>query len=372
MDDRDAVQRVLIVRTGAMGDVLHAMPAVAALRAARPGWEIGWAVEPHLADLLESSCSAMPGRPRVPGGGGRGAFRPLVDRVHRAAIRNWKRRLISTATAREVLELRRELRAERYDICVDVQGLLRSAVIGRMAGARRLVGMARPREAPAAWMYGERVETTSAHVVERGCEIVGAATGTELVPVRVELPLDGAAEAKVDEFLSGLGGRAGLVMLAPTAGWGAKVWPAERYGRVAAALARDGYVCVVNATTAQDATGRAVVEASGGRAVLATGGVAQLVALMRRVDLLIAGDTGPLHLAAAMEVPVVGLYGPTDPERNGPYRTVSAVLRHSSSQRDHRRWHVTEAGLMQISVDEVVGSALRLLGETMRRNGTAE
>ena len=82
---------------------------------------------------------------------------------------------------------------------------------------------------------------------------------------------------------------------------------------------------------------------------------------MRRVDLAIAGDTGPLHLAAALDVPVVGLYGPTDPERNGPYGTRSVVIRHPSSQKDHRRWHVTEAGLMQISVDEVVEAALGML-----------
>lgn len=354
-------RRVLIVRTGAMGDVVHALPAVAALRAARPEWEIGWAIEPHWADLLESEGWA--------GVRGRGAGRPLVDRVHRVPIRAWKRSLWRWETVRDVMALRRELRAARYDLCVDLQGLIRSALIGSMAGAGRFVGMERPREAPAAWFYGQRVRTKSAHVVERGCEIVQAATGVTLGPGQVELPI--AAEAWAEEFVRGIPGSEGKVLLAATAGWGAKVWPAERYGLVAAGLARAGYGCVVNAVRADEATARAVVEASGGRAVVAAGSVSGLIALMRRVDLVIAGDTGPLHLAAALGVPVVGLFGPTDPRRNGPYGTRAVVLRHPSSVQDHRRWPETEAGLLQIEPEEVVVAALGLLSETERgRNGT--
>jgi len=334
-----------------MGDVLHALAAVAALREARPGWEIGWAIEPHWAELLEGAGC----------GSGRGPVRPVVDRVHRVQTRAWKTRPMAARTAWEVLALRREMRGAGYDVCVDVQGSVRSAVIGRMAGAGRMVGMERPREAPAAWMYGERVELRSEHVVEQACELVGAAAGVALRPGRVALPVDRAAEAWTDELLGGWGRGGGWVLLAPTAGWGAKVWPAERYKGVVAALGRAGYRCVVNAATAHDQAAQAVVEGSGGTALMAGGGVAELVALTRRMDLVIAGDTGPMHLAAALRVPVVGLFGPTDPARNGPYGTRSAVLRHGSSVRDHRRWHETEAGLMRISVEAVVEAALGML-----------
>jgi heptosyltransferase-1 len=150
-------------------------------------------------------------------------------------------------------------------------------------------------------------------------------------------------------------------MMAPTAGWGAKIWPAERYGAVAAELGRAGFQTLVNAASMDDETGRQVVEASKGAARLVPCSVAQMITLMRRAELMIAGDTGPLHLAAALERPVVGLYGPTDPARNGPYGTRATVLRHGASRRDHTRRAETEAGLLQITSGEVVMAALELL-----------
>jgi heptosyltransferase-1 len=151
-------------------------------------------------------------------------------------------------------------------------------------------------------------------------------------------------------------------LIAPTAGWGAKQWPVERYGAVAAALVRAGYRVLVNAPASEHTAGRSVLEASGGAATLVPCSVGQMIALVRRAGVVIAGDTGPLHLAAALERPVVGLFGPTDPARNGPYGTQSRVLRHSSSRVDHSRHRETEAGLMQITAEEVVEAALELLG----------
>ena len=153
-----------------------------------------------------------------------------------------------------------------------------------------------------------------------------------------------------------------FALIAPTAGWGAKQWPVERYGAVAAALGRAGFRALVNAESPEDATGRRVVEASGGAATLVPCSVGQMIAVVRRAGVVIAGDTGPLHLAAALERPVVGLYGPTNPARNGPYGTESRVLRHSSSRVDHSRHRETEEGLMQITAEEVVEAALELLG----------
>ncbi|MBS1821703.1 MAG: glycosyl transferase [Acidobacteria bacterium] len=334
-----------------MGDVLHAMPAVAALRAAHPEWFIGWVVEPRWLPLLQAESSQ----------GGRGAAMPLVDRVYLAATREWKKRPFSRATLGDIASLRRELRSECFDLCVDMQGSIRSAVIGRMAGAKRLVGLDDPREAQAGWLYGTKVKTHAAHVVEQGCELLGAAVGEALHPARVELPVDEICEERCAARLAAMGDSAGLVLIAPGAGWGAKQWPAERYGAVAAALTGAGYRVLVNAYSAEDRLANEVVRASGGRATVFPCDMGELVALTRRVNLVIAGDTGPLHLAAALERPVVALFGPTDPARNGPYGTVSRVLRHGGERRDHRRLAEPEAGLLAITVDEVAGAALELL-----------
>ncbi len=343
--------RVLVVRVGAMGDVLHALPAVAALRRARPGWEIGWLVDRRWAPLLMGPEGA-----------------PAVNAVHVAQTKAWGERPLSIETIRQIGEMRTELGSVGYEVCVDMQGTIRSAVLGRMAGAREFVGYGDPREAPAGWMYGRKVTRTGMHVVEQGCALLGEAVGVALAPGTVEMPVDGAAEAWCD----GLGvGR--FCLVAPTAGWGAKVWPAERYGAVARELAGAGYEVVVNAAGAHDGVAEAVVQGSGGRARMVASTVAQMVALVRRAAVVIAGDTGPLHLGAALGRPVVGLFGPTDPARNGPYGTRARVLRSARSVTDHSRVAGTEAGLLEMGTEEVVGAAMELLGgaEAGLRDGEA-
>lgn len=329
-----------------MGDVLHAMPAVAALREKHPEWFIGWVVEPRWSPLLRS-----------------GASMPLVDRTYFASTREWKKRPFSGGTIGDIASLRKELRSERFDLCVDMQGSLRSAVIGRMAGALRYVGPSDPREAPARWLYGKQVTAAAEHVVEQGCQLLGEAVGEALRPAAVDLPIDEAAEEACASMLDRLGlvdGR--FVLVAPTAGWGAKQWPSERYGAVAAELLRRGFRVAVNAASEDDSTAQAVVKTSTGTAVVVPCDLPELIALTRRAELVIAGDTGPLHLAAALERPVVALFGPTDPTRNGPYGTRARILRHGAERRDHRRLSDPEAGLLEITVDEVVEAAMELLG----------
>ena len=350
-----AQRRVLIVRIGAMGDVLHAMPAVAALRERHPEWWIGWVVEPRWLPLLKAG--------NVKAQAVRGSVMPLVDGVYLASTRMWKERPVSRETLGDIASLRSRLRAERFDLCVDMQGSIRSAVIGRMAGAREYAGPANPREGLARRLYRKRVSMRAAHVVEQGCELLGGAVGETLRPAGVALPVDEGAEERCVELLRRLGvDSERFVFIAPTAGWGAKQWPAERFGMVAAELGRRGLQVVVNAASAEDEVAESVVRASGGSAVTVSGELSQLIVLTRRAALVIAGDTGPLHLAAALKRPVVALFGPTDPARNGPYGTASRVLRHGPERRDHRRLAEPEAGLLQITVDEVVTAAMELLG----------
>ncbi len=337
--------------------MLHAMPAVAALRESHPDWFIGWAIEPRWSELLQTSADFD----RASCGAGRSDRMPLVDQWHQVPAKAWKERPFSPSTLSDINAARRELRMWEYDVCVDMQGSLKSAIVGRMAGARVFAGQAEPRERQARWFYKQRVLTTARHVIEQGCELLGAAVGEKLSPAKVTLPIDSEAEAWCDGLLAQtLAQGEQFAFVAPTAGWGAKQWPAERYGAVAAALGRAGYCTLVNETLG-DRTADKVIASSEGYATLVPCSIGQMIALVRRAGVVIAGDTGPLHLAAALQRPVVGLYGPTNPARNGPFGTEARVLRHESSTLDHTRRTETEVGLMQITTDKVVEAALALL-----------
>ena len=329
-----------------MGDVLHALPAVAALRNVHPNCHIGWAIEPRWLPLLASPNS-----------------RPIVDAIHLVDVQLWKRSPLSLATARSINALRHELRNSGYDLCVDLQGTIRSAVVGRLAGAPEFAGPAAPRETPARFLYRQRLSAASPHVVDQACELLGAAIGETLAPAPVTLPTD----PEDDLWASGAVGGKPFILIAPTAGWGAKTWPADRFGAVAATLAAAGWPVLVNASSAGDHAAAQVARASGGRAQILTCSLGQLIALTRRAALVIAGDTGPLHLAAALNRPVVALFGPTDPARNGPFGTRAIVLRDPSSLTSHARLAETDPGLVRITVEQVVAAALSLLAEAPDR-----
>ncbi len=317
-----------MVRVGAMGDVLHALPAVTALRAMWPECRIGWAIEPAWQSLVAG----------------------VVDRVHLVPTKRWKRRPFHPETAMEIAALRRELRAERYDVCVDLQGSIRSAVVGWMAGAGRFVGSAAPREWPAGWLYGEQLPVRAAHVIDQGCELLGGALGLELSPASLEFRKD----ADVDS------GR--FCFLVPTAGWGAKQWPVECYRELAVALREQGLRVLVNAATGDDRVAGEI--AAGGAAEVFPCGLEELAGVVGRAAVVIGGDTGPVHLAAALGVPVVALFGPTDPARTGPQGfpgSKAIVLRDPSSRVDHGRHREAEVGLAKISVEQVL-AAVRGLG----------
>lgn len=371
--------RLLVVRLGAMGDILHALPAVTALRAAHPEWEIGWVVDPRWRALLKAEISQPSEQEAIPGGPGgeqrsedvddggyardlRCSAQPLVDRLHFAATKEWKRRPLSVETAREIKALRKELRGCGYDAVIDLQGAVRSAAIARMAGCRRVIGEDRPREWAARWLFSERVATTGAHVAEQDVELTSAVAGDALAATKPLLPVDPGAEAWGDELVA-RGGGWPVALIAPGAGWGAKRWPPARYAAVARGLAERGFHVLVNTGPGEEALAGEIVEGSGGAAGALSTSLEQLIALMRRIALCIGGDTGPLHLACALGRPVVGIYGPTDPSRNGPFGTRARVLRSPASRRDHTRRAAPEAGLLTIAPEDVLRAAGELLAE---------
>jgi heptosyltransferase-1 len=334
-----------------MGDILHALPAVTALRLTHPAWEIDWVVEPRWRALLTAKEGAS-----------RGPEQPVVDRIYYAPTREWRHNPLSSKTTHEINALRTQLRAVPYSAVIDLQGGLRSAVIGKMAGCHRLIGEEMPREAAARWFFTERVATHGAHVIEQDEELAEAVAGDTLKPVVPMLPLDVGAEAWCDALLASSGTRP-VAVINPGAGWGAKRWPVERYAAVARGLTERGFRILVNAGPAEELMADVIVKGTSGAAIPLATSLEQLIALTRRAALFVAGDTGPLHLACALGRPVVGIYGPTDPSRNGPFGTRFRVLRSPLSKRDHTRYPEPEAGLLTIEPEEVLRATDELLAE---------
>jgi heptosyltransferase-1 len=178
--------------------------------------------------------------------------------------------------------------------------------------------------------------------------------------VSIDFPQHPEAEACIDERLAELG-IGEFAILNPGAGWGAKRWPAERYGEVARRFAEMGLQAILNYGPGEDELARAAEAASGGAARAMKSSLTELIALTRRARLFVGGDTGPLHLAAALRVPVVGIYGPTDPARNGPYGTRSVVLRSVESVTSHARRAAADEGMLGIGSGAVVVAAQELV-----------
>jgi len=343
---RPIAMRVLIVRLGALGDIVHAVPLAAALRRALPrAAAIDWVVEEHYAGLLDMV--------------------PDLDR--RIVLRTRSRPTLAAWRG-----LRRTLRAVSYDAALDVQGLGKSALVARLSGARRVVGFRPPflRERWAGWLYTETADAgRPRHVIDRNLGILGAlgvADRDWSFPIRVRAP--NPIEASRGS---------GYVVLNPNAAWATKRWSPECYGAVAEHVSCvHGLPCVVVWGPQDEARAAAVVAASGGVAVLAPPtDLVALAALLRSAALVVSGDTGPLHLAAALGTPVVGLYGPSDPARNGPWSPgdeivsvfpdcACAARRAARGRAVHmvRRCRVGSPCLDALTVDRVCAAVDRRLG----------
>jgi heptosyltransferase-1 len=351
-EDSAKVERLLIVRLSAMGDVIHTLPAAQALRQAFPRAMIGWLIEKRWSELLCASGTPLRGP--------RSAQRPLVDWVHTVDLKSWRRSLFKVPTAQQIAKVWNDVRAAHYDVAIDLQGAIRSAVLARWSGARVVVGAAEPRESPASLWYTRRALAAGKHVIEHYLSVVKAMANDAVIPERLDLPCDPTAELGVDHRLR-QEHLADFAILNPGAGWGAKRWPAQRYGQVAKALAATGVLSVINFGPDEEELAREAEGASGGAAKAIKCSITELIALTRRAKLFVGGDTGPMHLASALQVPVVAIFGPTDPARNGPYGTQSVVLRDPASATTHMRRQQPDEGLLEISVEAVVAAGRSLL-----------
>lgn len=345
--------RILIVRLSALGDIVHAVPVLAALRRHDPSAEIDWLVEEAYAPVLA-----------------------LVDGLHRRVVVRAERGQSPSpdvsgdcprfpAGVLGYLRAIAFLRRQRYDVALDLQGLIKSAVWARASGARRVIGFARAhlREPQAAWLYSERVTPPRpAHVIQKNLALA-AHLGAPIAPIAVPLRVD-PSPALAEALRRELGG-VRYAVINPGAGWPNKRWPNDRFSEVARRLRRTyGLPSLVTWGPAERAAADAIVAASDGAAHLSpptsVGGLAEV---MRGAALVVAGDTGPLHIAAAVGAPVVGLYGPTWPDRNGPWDPADEVIsRAQGCQCHHKRHCLTGAPCIEtIGVDEVMAAIERRL-----------
>ena len=294
--------KTLVVRLSAIGDVVHTLPALAALK--RRGHEVDWIVEPKARALVERN--------------------PAVAR----AIPAPAARLAALGRVRASA---RELRQARYDTALDMQGLWKSAVWARAAGARQVVGFAGPwrREPLSEMLLGTRVHLAPepAHVIDKNLALLRVldieAVGTREFP----LPASDDETRRVSGEIAARGWR-DLAILNPGGGWASKLWPAAAYGAVAQGLAARGLTPVVTWGPGEEKLADEVVGASAGKAQRCfPTGLLEFAALARLARVMVAADTGPLHLACAVGAPVVGIFGPTDPARNGPFSAGDVTVR---------------------------------------------
>lgn len=310
-----AGRRFLIVRLSALGDVLHTLPAVLALRRAEPHARIDWLVEDRHAALL-LGLDAIDRVVIVPRARWKGA-----------RARPWRWPLVLRDLSRLAIGLVRA----RYDATIDVQGNLKSGLASLLTGAPVRYGFPSSdvREANALLTTTHvRVPPQAVHRADRAFAMMEAVVGHPLVRARDRLAVDpeGAAWAEHELERAGLRSVAFAVFHPGTSGFGSfKRWPAERFGRLARDLDATGRRVVVTVGPGEEALGAAVRAAAGERAiVVAPPGLPALAALIARAAVFVSADTGPLHVAAAHGVPVVALFGPKDEATYGPYAVDAA------------------------------------------------
>jgi len=302
------LQSILIVRLGAMGDILHSLPGAASLKHSFPAARITWVVEPRWLPLLEGNG--------------------FVDRFilfRRDDPGTW-------------LQTYKELRAEHYDLAVDFQGLAKSALIAHLARPERIAGFGPGvvRERAAGLFYSNRVSSTAIHVVDQALDLAAGAGASNLVRA---FPLPpGTPEGSLPETP--------FALASPLAGWASKQWPLESYGKLAVLLREKlGMPLVLNGApgTVPKVPGTLVHES----------GIAGLIDATRRAALVVGVDSGPLHLAAALNKSGAAVFGPTDPIRNGPYGGDFQVFRTDGVRTTHRRGTMIDPSMRVVTPEQV-------------------
>ena len=326
--------RLLVVRLGSLGDIVHTFPAVSGLRETFPNAEIVWLTHPRWKPLVESST--------------------LASQV-------WTTETRSPTSLRKTID---DLRSAHWNAAIDYQGLWKSAALPFFAGIRPRIGFSQEtvRELGVPLLYTDKVRCSAIHIADQNGELsLRAGAHNPAAPFKLRVPQ--VDDCGIRDYLQKLG-LDRYVVLSPGGGWRSKCWPPERFGQLSQ-LIRDslGLRCVVNYGPGEEDLALAVRECSGDAdPVPYNGPLGPLMALLSNASCIVGGDTGPLHLAIALGAPAVALFGPTDPARNGPYRTDDIVLRAPNVVTTYSRSDQTHSSILQIQVPEVFVAVRSRLG----------
>jgi heptosyltransferase-1 len=329
-----AEPRLLAIRMGSLGDIVHTLPAVSALRDAFPNARIDWLVEKKWAPLLEGN--------------------PTLSAIIPIERKSWS----------SVAATVRQLRAARYTTAIDFQGLYKSALPAFASGASQRIGFAKEfaREPGACRFYNRHVTPTGRHKVEHNLSLAEAA-GARRGPIRFPLAVNAEEHARVLSKLEKQG-IAEFFVVSPGGGWRSKCWPPERFGELHRKLREQfGWRGIISYGPGEEQLAAEVCRSAGdSQPVALPMDLRELMAILRRAKFVVAADTGPLHLAAAMGVPVVGLYGPTDPARNGPFPQNVVITNAAPADISYKRGSVYSATMLSITVEQVLDGVRQRLG----------
>jgi len=334
-------KRFLIVRLTALGDILHTVPAVAALRAAYRVAKIDWVVERKWAPVLEGS--------------------PALNEVISFDRRSpWI-----------LFECVRRLRENHYACAIDFQGLYKSSLLAALSGAERRIGFDGDwaREEGAAIFYTERVTPEGRNVAELNYSLAeqAGAQRPQLPEYPLRVPAGGAASVRARLREQGMEGE--YIVVAPGGSWRAKCWPPERYGEFCREFeARHNLRVVLVQGPGEAGVAEAVCRTAATRrpVVIATT-IEELMGLVAHARCVVAADSGPLHLASALGAPVVGLYGPTDPARNGPFAPGATIVDKARPEEiSYKRRRDYSPAMLRITVSDVLAAAATALQRAPR------
>jgi heptosyltransferase I len=310
----EAKRPLLVLRLSALGDIIHTIPAVAAIRKSRPDYAIGWVVEAAYRDLVEKIAP--------------------VDQVFPVRMRRWRKAPFSSRARTEIGTFRKEIRAfTSGGTSIDFQGLVKSAYLGVMSGSRERCGFDRRsiRERAALLFTNRRIEVDrTRHVIEWNMELAASVGARPIDPLSIDFRRFGLDRSgRLGELL-----QSHRIVLVPGAGAPRKMWSVAHYGELAEGIAREVSArSLVVWGPGEESLAHAIGEASRAVTVAPPTDLRELAFLLAGADVVIGGDTGPVHLAAALRTPVVGLYGPTDPRRNGPWGQIERCVETFSDSR---------------------------------------
>ena len=340
--------RVLIVKLGSIGDIVHTLPALAALRAGMPHAEISWVAERSSAEILKDN--------------------PILDRLIEVDTKALRRGLMSGETLRAPRQQLRRLRASAFDVALDFQGLLKSASIARLSGARRVFGYSRTglREPASTVFLSKRISIPPhTHIIRKGLLLLQGALGIP-VPTELSFPIgvDAAAEAEAERAAANTAEN--FAILNPGGGWPTKLWNVEKFGGLADLLwANYGMQSLITYGPGEVELAEAVQRSSrSGRAIPASLSLKGFYSLAKRARVYVGGDTGPTHIAVAAGAPIVGLFGPTEWWRNGSPNSQDICVERTDidCRVDCHRRSCSKWICMDISVERVFDAVRQRIG----------